>query len=70
MVEGHRPQAGPEGGVDAVAGIGQHHGRGNAGLLGTPNLIKRDLGFGLERDVVGTPAFARRSRSSVQASGR
>jgi hypothetical protein len=63
IVEVHRPQASPEGIVDAAAGIGQNHARRCARFLGLQDVIEGDLRFFLNVTASGTPALVRRTRS-------
>jgi hypothetical protein len=63
-------QRGPEGGVDAIACIGQNHAGRDPGLERRADLVQRDLGLVWKATSSGTPAFARRSGSCAQTSGR
>ena len=68
--QAHAGQRRSERRVDPVTRLRQHdalrHAFGARGL----DLVKGDLRFGLEHDVLGTPVFARRTGPAAQSSGR
>ena len=55
--QAHLRQSGAEGGIDAVAGIGQHHAPRHAGGQRRLDLVKRDLRLGAEDDILRDARF-------------